>query len=126
MEDQNSEMAEVVDFAGRLLTTHRDIEYADDIVYATGNSYIGCSFLRCTIVVTEVGFCSFHGCSFVCVSWHLNVHFYDRVQFDAFNSTAELIGGTLPDRRTATPEKSRDVADMNATSSEKSGDSSES
>jgi hypothetical protein len=51
-----------------LLTKHEDQVFADQTIFATGQAFIRCQFVRCSVVVTGnpliLEGCSFNSCNF--------------------------------------------------------------
>lgn len=83
--------------SGPMLMLHKGVTFRDQVVYATGHAYEGCTFERCTIVCLGMGPGAFSHCSFATCVWHLSLVVHDGEQWDHFMSgMAAMITKSLP------------------------------
>lgn len=54
-----------------LLTKHEDVTFTNQTVYITGQAFIRCKFLACTLVLRQ-GFYHLDGCAFERCNWHVD------------------------------------------------------
>lgn len=65
------------------LVLHHNMEFSDQVVYATGHAYKSCEFHQCTIVY-KGGPSHFEGCEFIQCAWHLDIVLHDPQQTSDF------------------------------------------
>lgn len=54
-----------------LLTKHEDQTFTNQTVYVTGQAFIRCKFIACTLVLKQ-GIYHFDGCNFERCNWHID------------------------------------------------------
>ena len=64
-----------------LYPLHMDQVFDSVAIYLSGHAYVGCRFLRCSVIVTNAGFYA-NDCEFLDCNFHLN---YDLVSGDDFS-----------------------------------------
>ena len=52
------------------LTKHENMTFSDQALYLSGHAYLGCTFERCTLFVTNTPF-YIEDCSFTSCNWRL-------------------------------------------------------
>jgi|SRR6516164_8454895 len=62
------------------LLHHQKKVFEDQVVYAGGNAYTECVFMRCTIIVRDDSV--FHHCTFDGCIYHLDIIIHDHEKFD--------------------------------------------
>lgn len=58
--------------ADKRLTKHENLNFSDEVLYLSGHAYLGCTFERCTLFVTNTPF-YIEGCTFSSCNWRLEV-----------------------------------------------------
>lgn len=54
-----------------LLTKHEDVTFTNQTLYLTGQAFVRCKFIGCTMVLRQ-GFYHLDGCSFERCNWHVD------------------------------------------------------